>query len=125
MLKFAAPVILPFLTILFHKILETKEYPDVRSIGIITPILKCGEVENPDNYRGITITSCRSNLSYFLLTTRLKKHINDKRLINFNQVGFRKGFRTADHVFTVRNLIDKKGNYNFVLLVSVRHMIVY
>ena len=38
MLKFPAPIILPFLTILFDKILETKEYPNVRSIGIITPI---------------------------------------------------------------------------------------
>ena len=37
MLKFVAPIIyLPFLTIPFNKRLETKEYPDVWSIRIIS-----------------------------------------------------------------------------------------
>ena len=39
MLKFAAPIILPFLTILFNKILETKECPDVWPIGTLHPFL--------------------------------------------------------------------------------------
>ena len=43
MLKLAGPIKLIFLTILFNEILETKEYPDVWSIGIITPILKSGK----------------------------------------------------------------------------------
>ena len=107
MVELAAPTMLPFLTIQFNKILETKEYPDVWSIGIITLILKSGEVNNPDNYRGITITSCLGKLFNLLLTTRLTKYVNDKRLINYSQVVFRKGVRTADHVFTVKTLIDK------------------
>ena len=49
MLKFSSPLILLFLTILFKKILETKEFPGVSSIRIITPILKSGEVASPDN----------------------------------------------------------------------------
>ena len=47
--KFSSPLILLFLTILFKKILETKEFPGVSSIRIITPILKSGEVASPDN----------------------------------------------------------------------------
>ena len=115
MSKFADPIILPFLTILFNEIIETKEYPDVWSIAIVTPALKSGEVSNPNNYRGITITSCLSKLFNLLLTTTLTKYVNDKGLINYNQVGFRKGFCTADHVFIVKTLIDKylSQNSNF------------
>ena len=115
MSKFADPIILPFLTILFNEIIETKEYPDVWSIAIVTPALKSGEVNNPNNYRGITITSCLSKLFNLLLTTTLTKYVNDKGLINYNQVGFRKGFCTADHVFIVKTLIDKylSQNSNF------------
>ena len=115
MSKLADPIILPFLTILFNEIIETKEYPDVWSIAIVTPALKSGEVSNPNNYRGITITSCLSKLFNLLLTTTLTKYVNDKGLINYNQVGFRKGFCTADHVFIVKTLIDKylSQNSNF------------
>ena len=112
MSKLADPIILPFLTILFNEIIETK---DVWSIAIVTPALKSGEVNNPNNYRGITITSCLSKLFNLLLTTTLTKYVNDKGLINYNQVGFRKGFCTADHVFIVKTLIDKylSQNSNF------------
>ena len=115
MSKLADPIILPFLTILFNEIIETKEYPDVWSIAIVTPALKSGEVNSPNNYRGITITSCLSKLFNLLLTTTLTKYVNDKGLINYNQVGFRKGFCTADHVFIVKTLIDKylSQNSNF------------
>ena len=129
MSKFADPIILPFLTILFNEIIETKEYPDVWSIAIVTPALKSGEVNNPNNYRGITITSCLNKLFNLLLTTTLTKYVNDKGLINYNQVGFRKGFCTADHVFIVKTLIDKYLSQNsnfyfyFVDLISKKFVI--
>ena len=129
MSKLADPIILPFLTILFNEIIETKEYPDVWSIAIVTPALKSGEVNNPNNYRWITITSCLSKLFNLLLTTTLTKYVNDKGLINYNQVGFRKGFCTADHVFIVKTLIDKYLSQNsnfyfyFVDLISKKFVI--
>ena len=33
-----------------------------------------------------------------------------KCIIDYNQVGFRKGFRTSDHVFTLKTLIDNTLN---------------
>lgn len=68
MLKFAIPIILFFLTILFNKIQKTIEQPDVWSIGIFTPIFKSSEVDNPDNYQGITTTGCLSKLLCKLLS---------------------------------------------------------
>ena len=41
-----------------------------------------------------------------LLNERLVKLLETRGTIKFNQIGFRKGFRTADHVFTLKTLID-------------------
>ena len=57
----------PFLVTLFNKILETQNYPKEWSIGIITPLHKTGELDNPDNHRGITLNSCISKLFTRLL----------------------------------------------------------
>ena len=45
----------PFFFTLFNKILQTQNYPEEWSIGIITPSYKTGELDNPDNYRRITL----------------------------------------------------------------------
>ena len=112
MIKARAPIILPFLVIFFNKILETKEYPDEWAVGIITPIHKSGEIDDPDNYRGITINSCLSKLFTLLLNNRLTNYINKEDALKFNQIGLRKGFQTVNHVLTLKTLIDKYLNRN-------------
>ena len=103
MIKTGSPTILPFLVTLF----KTKRYPEDWACGIITPIHKLRETDNADNYRGITINSCLSKLFNLLLTNRLTSFVNEKGILKYNQIGFRKGFCTADHVLTIKTIIDK------------------
>ena len=77
----------------------------------ITSLHKAGEVGNPDNYRGITLNSCISKLFTRLLHNRLTKVIENKNL-KHNQIDFRKGFRTADHIFPVKTLMGKYLSQN-------------
>ena len=107
MIKASLPSSLSFLVTLFNKILETQIYPEEWSRGIITPIPKSGEIENPDIYRGIIINSCLSKLFNILLNNRLLCLINEKNILKNNQIGLHKGFRTADHVLTIKTLMDK------------------
>ena len=51
-----------FLAILFHKILQTQIQPEEWSRGIVTSMLKLGEMENPDNCSDIAINSFFSKL---------------------------------------------------------------
>ena len=111
MIKASAPIILPFLVIFFNKFLETKEYPDEWTVGMITPIHKAGEIDDPDNYIGITINSCLK-LFTLLLNNSLKNFVNKEDALKFNQTGFRKAFRTADHVLALKTLTDKYLNRN-------------
>ena len=110
MLKGAITCIGPLLTELFNKILLIEYYPKLWDLGLITPLHKCDDISNPDNYRGITINSCVSKLFNQLLNVRLVKYMDENDLIQCNQIGFRKKFRTADHVFVMKTIIDNYLN---------------
>ena len=107
MVKASPPFSLSFLVALFNKILQTQIYPEEWSRGRITQVSKSREIENPDNYRGITINSCLSKLFNLLLNNRLLCFIDENNILKSNQIDFRKGFRTADHVLTIKTLMDK------------------
>ena len=66
-----------------------------------------GKNDNPDNYKGITFNSCLSKLLNLLLANRLTSFVNEKGILRYNQIGFRKGFLIADHVLTIKTIIDK------------------
>ena len=87
--------------------LETKSYPEDWSCGIITAVYKSGENDNPDNYSGITINNCLNKFFSLFLANRLTSFVNEKGILRYNQIGFRKGFRTADHILTLITIIDK------------------
>ena len=106
-IKTSKSILTPTLALLFNKIVELKYFPIIWSTGMIVPIHKSGELDDPDNFRGITLNSCVSKLFTYILNVRLTFLCEDKGLIDYNQIGFRKGFRTADHVFTLKTLVDK------------------
>ena len=47
-------ILLPYLTALFNKILQTGFFPEEWAEGVIVPIHKSGNKNIVDNYRGIT-----------------------------------------------------------------------
>ena len=110
MLKAGIKILSPLINNLFNSIQIYEYYPDLWGIGMISPLLKSNDPIDPDNYRGITINSCFSKLFTKLMNDRLTKYIEDNELINRNQIGFRKGHRTSDHVFVLKTLIDKYFN---------------
>ena len=100
-----------------------QHFPVQWSTSVIVPIHKGGELDDPNNFRGITLNSCLSKLFTLLLNERLTQFCNDEGLIKENQIGFRKGFRTSDHIFTLKTLIDQffsRKNKLFVCFVDFK-----
>lgn len=56
---------------------------------------------------GISVTSCLGKLFTSLLQKRLTDYLEINKLISFNQGGFRSGYRTTDHIFILKTLINK------------------
>ena len=76
-------------------------------MSIITPIFKSGSRSNPENYRGICVSSCLGKFFCSIMNNRLLHYCEKKNIIHPSQIGFRPGYRTSDHIFTLRTLVDK------------------
>ena len=106
-LKNSANKLLDILVKLFNLIIDNGIFPSAWTIGVIRPIFKNkGNRENPNNYRGITILSCFGKLFTNILNRRLNNFLDNADVIGNEQAGFRKGYSTNDHIFTLYSLIE-------------------
>ena len=106
-LKYSPQNILELYTDIFNVILKCGVVPQQWCIGYIHPLYKNkGDPNDPNNYRGITITSCLGKLFTTLINSRLGKFVEDMELIGPEQAGFRSGYSTVDHIFVLNSLID-------------------
>ena len=106
MLKCGQHILTKALLKLFNLVLESSLYPKSWAYGDITPILKSGDPQDPNNYRGITVSSTISKVFTTILNRRLTKYIENNNLLSEYQIGFRKGCRTSDHIFVLKHIID-------------------
>ena len=87
------------------------------------PIYKSDGCDNPSNYRGITITSCVGKLFTSVINQRIIKFVEKQRIVSHHQKGLKKSYRTADHIFIVKALINKylhKGKKLYLCFVDFK-----
>ena len=101
---------------MFNIILKTGLIPQDWCIGAILPLYKNkGDKNNPDNYRGITLLSCLGKLFTSLLNHRLTLYLENVGYMGEEQAGFKGGYSTMDHVFTLHSIIDLYTSRNMKL----------
>ena len=89
----------------FNACFENGYYPWTNSI--ITPLHKKGSRANPDNYRAVAVSSAIGKLLSTILLERLTEFRSKTCPDPPNQLGFRRGCQTNDHVFTLMTLVQK------------------
>ena len=92
---------------LFNVILTRTYFPSSWKVNYIIPIFKSDDSFDPNNYRGISVSSCLGKL--FTLVTnarRLIKFLDIANTLSSFQIGFRRGYRTSDHVFVLNTIIN-------------------
>eukprot|EP00745_Piridium_sociabile_P040619 TRINITY_DN784_c0_g2_i2.p1 TRINITY_DN784_c0_g2~~TRINITY_DN784_c0_g2_i2.p1 ORF type:complete len:579 (+),score=61.48 TRINITY_DN784_c0_g2_i2:324-2060(+) len=107
MLKHANTVIIDFLTRLFNQLFENATFPSEWAKSIIIPIHKKGDVNNPDNYRGVALTSIVSKVYTHILNKRLTTWSQREEKNIEEQAGFRANYSTIDHIFTLYSIVQK------------------
>ena len=107
MLKAGSSVLLPYLHKLFNAIFSSGNYPNSWRTNTLSPLHKKGDTHTPGNYRGIAVSTCISKLFLSILQKRLCTYSYDNNLIPDCQLGYKKKVSTADHILTLKNLIDK------------------
>ena len=106
LIKHANEHFLNVFTKLFNKLLQTGTFPEEWSVGIIIVLFKGGDEADLNNYRGITLLSIFGKFFLGVLLERLNYIISNFEILEQNQIGFRKGYQTSDHIFTFRAIIE-------------------
>ena len=104
--KVASDILLPYLVHIFNNIYNKAYFPRAWSQATIIPIFKKGDSNNPSNYRGISLLSLSSKIFMSILTTRLYNLAELRGWICYEQAGFRRGYATTDHIFTLYQIIS-------------------
>ena len=78
--------------------------------SIIVPIYKKGDKTDCSNYKGISLLSTTYKLLSNILLSRLIPYA--KEIIGDHQCGFRRNRSTSNHIFCIRQILEKKWEYN-------------
>ena len=105
-LKLCTSSIKKLLLKLFNVILDSGIFPTQWSRGEIIPVFKKGDINDPQNYRGITLVSSLGKLFTNILNKRLSLWAEKNSIIGKSQFGFQKDKSTIDCLFILHGLIQ-------------------
>jgi hypothetical protein len=102
--------------ILLNKCIHEGRIPKVWNNAETIILFKKGNKQDLENYRPISLLSQLYKLLTKIVTNRLTSKMDFYQ--PKEQAGFRKGFSTTDHLFTMKILIEKANEYNFPLYLA-------
>jgi hypothetical protein len=95
-----------------HKLIisiwNKEELPEEWKESVIVPICKKGDKTDCSNYRGISLLSTTYKILSNILLSRLTPYAEE--IIGDHQCGFRRNRSTTDHIFSIRQILEKNGN---------------
>lgn len=94
----------------FTNILDSCSPDDSFFTNIIFPILKKGNPNLPDSYRGITFMNCGPKAFMSVLTTRLTNWVEARNKLLEYQAGFRSKYSTVDSIYNLSCIVHLKLN---------------
>ena len=115
----AADLLITPLVLMFNQILD-KGIPPSWCIGLIHPIYKAGDRDDPGNHRGMTVVVILSKLYAMILEARATAWAEESKCGARGQAGFRKDHRTTDQLFIIRTLLQQSALAKRKLLLLLR-----
>ena len=92
------------------------EIPRDWNKGLIIKIPKKGDLQNCDNWRGITLLSMPNKIFCRVLLNRIEEAIDVN--LRQEQAGFRRGKGCMDQIFSLRNIIEQSTEWNAPLCIG-------
>ena len=98
--------LLPLINRFFNRLFSLGEYPESWYNSIIVTLHKKGDVNDGNNYRGISLQSVFSKLYASIINRRLSFFAQIYGKISEAQAGFKPGYSTIDNAFVLRALVE-------------------
>ena len=95
---------------LVTSICKKEKLPEEWKESIIIPIHKKRDKTDCNNYRGISVLPTTHKILSNILLSRLIPCV--KEIIGDHPCGFRRNRSTIDHIFCIRQILEKKWEYN-------------
>ena len=76
-------------------------------MSIDIPLFKKGDMNNPSNYRCISLCDTSSKLYSKIINNRLREWV-EQNITGEYQAGFKRGYSTIDHMFTLLAFVQKQ-----------------
>jgi hypothetical protein len=95
---------------LINSIWNKEKLPDQWKESIIIPVHKRGDKTECSNYRGISLLLTSYKILSNILLSRLSPYVDV--VIGDHQCGFRRNRSTTDQIFCIRQILEKKWEYN-------------
>jgi hypothetical protein len=95
---------------IINSVWNKKELPDQWKESIIVPVHEKGVRMDCNNYCGISLLLTSHNILSNILISRLSSYIDE--VIGDLQCGFRHNRSTTDQIFYIRQILEKKWEYN-------------
>ena len=106
------------LELLFKAVWTQEKIPEDWRKGEIVRLPKKGDLGKPTNWRGITLLPYISKIFLKILHHRISSALEDAGSFDEEQAGFRTGRSCADHIFTMRNIIEQCEEWQMPLYVN-------
>jgi hypothetical protein len=84
--------------------------PEEWKDSIIVPIYKTGDKTDCNNYRGRSLLPTTYKILFNILLSRLIPYAEE--ITGDHQCGFQRNRSTTDHIFCIRQILEKKWEYN-------------
>ena len=111
------------LSALFNFILNSGEYPDMWSEGLVNPIHKKESKTEPGNYRKITVLPALGKLFDTILNSRLTSIKEILQSYDRLQFGFKEKHGSVDNAFILNSIIDinkARGRPTYVCYIDLK-----
>ena len=100
----------------FKLIWKNEEIPEEWQKGVIIKLPKKGDLENCNNWRGVTLLSVPSKVLGYVIIVRIRDALDNK--LRKEQAGFRRGKGFMQQIFILRNIIDQCLEWNSPLFIN-------
>jgi hypothetical protein len=106
LLKAAIEVLSPVITMVFNRLFRAGVFPEDWNVGLLVPIFKKGDVDDPGNYRLITIGPILGKLYARVVNRRMTEWAERCRYRAVGQAGFRPKQSTVDQLFVLNTITE-------------------
>lgn len=103
-------IITPILTYIFEDVIESELIPEQWTSSTIILLHKKGSKDDINNYRPISLITNIYKVFAKVILNRISKVLDENQ--PREQAGFRSGYSTLDHIYVVKQILEKSREYN-------------